>query len=131
MLVRIYPRFVRITLISPLAIGILGATVMPHGIYLGSHLASQDRVSSKPPASTGDTLPGPVISRSQKAKLAVKKLLKVQRSEEPEEDPSNSRHTPYHERTNNPFSFVRAHLTHGIVDIVFSLLGFAVLINSA
>lgn len=103
---------------------------MPHGLYLGSYLASQDRVSTKPP-STGNVLPAPVISRSQKIKLAVKKLFKVQRTEDPEEDPSNSRNTPYHERANNPLSFVRAHLTHGIVDIVFSLLGFAVLINSA
>ena len=31
---------------------------------------------------------------------------------------------------NNSHSFVRAHLYHGIVDIVLSLLGFAVVINS-
>ena len=104
---------------------------MPHGLYLGSHLASQDRVSTEPRASTNNLLPSPASSRSQKLKIAVKKLFKVQRAENTEEDLSDDRHTPYHERTNNSLSFVRAHLTHGIVDIVFSLLGFAVLINSA
>ena len=31
-----------------LAVGILGATVMPHAIFLGSHLATQDRISRGP-----------------------------------------------------------------------------------
>ena len=33
---------------SLLAIGIIGATVMPHGLFLGSSLATQDRVSTFP-----------------------------------------------------------------------------------
>ncbi|KAI9444556.1 putative transporter of the NRAMP family [Lactarius indigo] len=40
------------------SVGILGATIMPHSLYLGSALATQDRVSVKPdvlptPSSTG------------------------------------------------------------------------------
>ncbi|KAG6839685.1 hypothetical protein H0H87_000235 [Tephrocybe sp. NHM501043] len=31
---------------------------------------------------------------------------------------------------NRPYDFVKAHIHHGVVDIVVSLLGFAVLINS-
>ena len=30
------------------AVGILGATIMPHSLYLGSALATQDRASVKP-----------------------------------------------------------------------------------
>src|SRR5712691_3024137 len=30
------------------AVGIIGATVMPHGLFLGSALATQDRASVKP-----------------------------------------------------------------------------------
>jgi len=41
------------------------------------------------------------------------------------------RRTRHAHRENNSFAFVRAHLRHGIVDIVMSLLGFAVPINSA
>ena len=34
------------------------------------------------------------------------------------------------ERDNRPYEFVRAHLWHGIIDMVVSLLGLAVVINS-
>ncbi|ETW87567.1 Mn2+ and Fe2+ transporter of the NRAMP family [Heterobasidion irregulare TC 32-1] len=61
------------------AVGILGATVMPHAIFLGSFLATQDRVRPD----------------------------------------------------NNSLEFIQAHLGHGIVDMVMSLLGVAVPINSA
>ncbi|KAF8204314.1 putative transporter of the NRAMP family [Mycena galopus ATCC 62051] len=78
------------------SVGILGATVMPHSLFLGSALATQDRLRAKcraPPPS--------------------------ERMAKRRED-----------RENNSLAFIRAHMTHGIVDVVGSLLGFAVLINS-
>ncbi|KAF8971905.1 natural resistance-associated macrophage protein-domain-containing protein [Flammula alnicola] len=73
------------------SVGIIGATVMPHSLFLGSALATQDR----PPASAYST--------------------------------AATRHS---ERQNNSFEFIRAHIYHGTVDVVGSLLGFAVMINS-
>ncbi|KIP11464.1 hypothetical protein PHLGIDRAFT_63938 [Phlebiopsis gigantea 11061_1 CR5-6] len=71
------------------AVGILGATVMPHALFLGSFLATQDR--------TGEHMPAPLPSP----------------------------------RENNELRFIQAHLKHGIVDVVASLLGLAVPINAA
>ncbi|KDQ31564.1 hypothetical protein PLEOSDRAFT_24093 [Pleurotus ostreatus PC15] len=77
------------------SVGIIGATVMPHSLFLGSALATQDRISALPPTQPEE------------------KLVKT-----------------HADRLNRPLPFVTAHLKHGIFDIVASLLGFAVLINS-
>ncbi|KAF9062045.1 smf Mn2+ and Fe2+ transporter [Rhodocollybia butyracea] len=71
------------------SIGILGATVMPHSLFLGSALATQDR----------DSLP-PSVEESRITLFSSSAI------------------------------FVKRHLYHGIVDMVGSLLGFAVVINS-
>jgi hypothetical protein len=34
------------------------------------------------------------------------------------------------EHDNNPYAFVRAHIYHGTIDMILSLLGLAVVINS-
>ena len=47
----------------------------------------------------------------------------------PVSDPPNGPRS-HAERENRPYAFVRAHLYHGIVDMVVSLLGLAVVINS-
>ena len=100
---------------------------MPHALYLGSHLATQDRVGSEPPAI-------PILHQSQRSTRSftsiIKGLFSVSRASNL---PSNTvdRDTPYGERENMSMSFVRGHLGHGVADIVLSLLGFAVAINSA
>ncbi|RXW16604.1 hypothetical protein EST38_g9254 [Candolleomyces aberdarensis] len=120
------------------SVGILGATVMPHSLFIGSALATQDRIefrepindeyddSDSPDSSLYEVQRQP--SRWQRIWNSSKKnfMRAFQR-------PSASyytRATRHCERENNPFEFVSAHLYHGIVDVVVSLLGFAVLINS-
>ncbi|KAJ7722589.1 natural resistance-associated macrophage protein-domain-containing protein [Mycena metata] len=85
------------------SVGILGATVMPHTLFLGSALATQDRET-----------PPPVV-----------KLKPLQAT-----DSGSTRAEHHADRENNSLDFIRAHLSHAIVDIVGSLLSFAVLINS-
>ena len=116
--------------------GILGATVMPHSLFLGSALATQDRVSPNPDkladsdtassSSTSETQLGSIRRLSPRSiwrAVADRFRTPSPRSTGPE--PKN-----HAERENHPLSFVRAHLYHGIADIVISLLGFAVMINS-
>ncbi|KAA1468135.1 smf Mn2+ and Fe2+ transporter [Dentipellis sp. KUC8613] len=116
------------------SVGILGATVMPHSLFLGSALATQDRVSprsAKPLAQSSDSIDSmstATISRwhttprdwwrSFVSNFRVAPL-------DPTAEPKS-----HADRENNSLSFVKAHLGHGIADIVISLLGFAVLINS-
>lgn len=114
------------------AVGIIGATVMPHSLFLGSALATQDRISP-PPKDTqslyslgGDTLAErPRRGPLQRAGRAIVELFSVRRVER---DLDNA--TTHADHENRAFAFVRAHIYHGIVDVVVSLLGFAVLINS-
>ena len=95
---------------------------MPHGLFLGSALATQDRASVKPAA-----LPSMSNIRTTESKGPLGKLLnhfRVVRTETSEEFTSHA------ERPNNSLSFVKAHLHHAIVDIVVNLLCLAVIINS-
>lgn len=109
------------------AIGILGATVMPHALFLGSNLATQDRVSQPP-----QPLPTPADARRpsffQRLKRFWRSILYFSRSERDNEKDYISRHGF---RQNNSIEFIRAHLGYGTVDVIFSLLGLAVPINSA
>ena len=112
------------------AVGILGATVMPHALFLGSFMATQDRVETNPP-----TLPPPTLSSdsphpnfTQKLKKAFASLFEVSRAER---QALSLDYRMKYERENNDVGFIRAHLKHGIVDIVASLLGVAVPINAA
>ncbi|KDN51513.1 hypothetical protein RSAG8_00058, partial [Rhizoctonia solani AG-8 WAC10335] len=170
------------------SIGILGATVMPHALFLGSSLATLDRVSH-PPAVIA-TLPLDEQKRTytfwQQFGRAKRALFWVQRSPASRSSIMNDGSSPIeaatglqvpdtemeevdrpasppsqgsprvaapasdvnlnHEenkvepqthaqagpgRQNNSLDFIKAHLSHAIVDIVMSLLGFAVSINSA
>lgn len=132
----------------PAAIGIIGATVMPHGLFLGSALATQDRVSEGPYTMTamlkrnpsdetlpGTTLPGPSPSeRFSDARPEnwqfVRSLLRHWKPSKSDADDIPDGREGHATWENRSQSFVRAHLRHGIVDIVMSLLGFAVVINS-
>ncbi|OCH95717.1 smf Mn2+ and Fe2+ transporter-like protein [Obba rivulosa] len=126
------------------SIGILGATVMPHSLFLGSALATQDRVSSKGdilydasialakpiPSLDSNILPSAfakkcastVLRKFKRSVCSVFQILPVESEE--------GRPKSHAERSNNCLSFIRAHLWHGIVDMVISLLGLAVVINS-
>lgn len=132
---------------TKLAIGIVGATVMPHGLFLGSSLATQDRVSEtkkyeNPSTDSIDsetTLPvhssvtrriySPrnfIIGLKQIARSAFRSWKLSQLDDVARPDGIGG-HANWE---NKPLSFVRAHLRHGITDIVVSLLGFATTINS-
>ncbi|OCH96686.1 natural resistance-associated macrophage protein [Obba rivulosa] len=112
------------------AVGILGATVMPHALFLGSFLSTQDRVSPPtalpyPTSASGNAQPSDVWGR---LRLWFKSLFAVTRAER------NSAARDYRDKyghENKDLSFIRAHLAHGLVDVVSSLLGVAVPINSA
>ncbi|KAI0713126.1 natural resistance-associated macrophage protein-domain-containing protein [Cerioporus squamosus] len=131
------------------SIGIIGATVMPHSLFLGSALATQDRLSSTPPSptpkpptlstvdSTLSTDSDVTISSTPSANkrgpyslleyaiASVRRHFRVLPSTVlPDEPKSHAEHE------NKPLAFVRAHLYHGIVDMVVSLLGLAVVINA-
>lgn len=105
---------------------------MPHSLFLGSALATQDRISP-PPKKTqslyslgGETLAErPQYSAWRSAFRSVADVFRIRRTEK---DLDNA--TTHADHENHPFAFVRAHIYHGIVDVVTSLLGFAVLINA-
>ncbi|KAF8078297.1 natural resistance-associated macrophage protein-domain-containing protein [Lyophyllum atratum] len=111
------------------AVGILGATVMPHALFLGSSLATQDRVSLALPEAP--SLPGPTVPRTLQSRVRAifAPLFRVTRAERVAA--SKDYRTRYGERENNSLTFIRQHLAHGIVDVITSLLGLAVPINSA
>jgi metal iron transporter len=95
---------------------------MPHGLFLGSALATQDRASVKPVA-----LPSVSNTRATEPKRFLRKLLDHFRPTRAETSDESVSHA---DRLNNSLSFVKAHLHHAIVDIVVNLLGLAVIINS-
>ncbi|KAM5535880.1 hypothetical protein V8D89_010498 [Ganoderma adspersum] len=118
------------------SIGIIGATVMPHSLFLGSALATQDREASSPreaPASrdadaAGEgTLPSVRNARTLLRRLSKSfvEMFKVTKIADKDKEPKS--HADW---TNNPLTFIRRHLAHGIVDMVISLLGLAVVINA-
>jgi metal iron transporter len=124
------PPFIALTWPSNSAIGIIGATVMPHSLFLGSALATQDRLSNGPTKaldsaySLDTTVPVPLYRRlAASAVQTFKEGFKVSPA-------YRARPTRYSDRENNSLEFIGSHLTHGVVDIAGSLLGFAVLINA-
>jgi metal iron transporter len=129
----------RYSCFSP-AIGIIGATVMPHSLFLGSALATQDR-TEPPPEKHDDLGLTPTDSRKSDASTLVSPSpLQVLRTrveetlksffQKPSASDRATKATRHSERENNSWAFVRAHIYHGIVDVVVCLLSFAILINS-
>ncbi|KAJ2925000.1 hypothetical protein H1R20_g12100, partial [Candolleomyces eurysporus] len=118
------------------SVGILGATVMPHSLFIGSALATQDRIQFRErkkdiyddESTTGiDAAQG----TPSKWKIILQKMKRnVKRAFQRPPASFYNQATRHSERENNPFEFVSAHIYHGIADVVASLLGFAVLINS-
>ncbi|KAK0489581.1 putative transporter of the NRAMP family [Armillaria luteobubalina] len=93
------------------SVGILGATVMPHSLFLGSALATQDRVSANSIEEEEEEKPVELRQRIQ----STFRLTPI---------------SPPKTLSNNSLSFIKLHLYHGITDVVLSLLCFAVVINS-
>ncbi|THH16340.1 hypothetical protein EW146_g4298 [Bondarzewia mesenterica] len=120
------------------SVSILGATVMPHALFLGSALATQDRVSPKPDKSLSEsssfdsTLPTSNTGRGLRRRFSPGKVWEgiIAQCRSPPNDPDRIECKSHADRENNPLSFIKAHLYHGIADIIISLLGFAVVINS-
>ncbi|KAF8645422.1 hypothetical protein AX16_007825 [Volvariella volvacea WC 439] len=123
------------------SVGILGATVMPHSLFLGSALATQDRIdyeSMVSPKTDNDpteserssvaTAPPRVERMKAWAMDAKDSVIKQFRAPPPSD--YSTRATRHCDRENRPLAFVKAHIYHGTADVMFSLLGFAVLINS-
>ncbi|KZP04132.1 Nramp-domain-containing protein [Athelia psychrophila] len=116
------------------SVGILGATVMPHSLFLGSALATQDRLAASPsktPSPDGllSTAPSrvPLPRRIATFFRSIFTVTFTGHSFKDDYEPEPKTHA---ERENNALGFVRAHLWHGIVDMALSLLGFAVIINA-
>ena len=108
------------------AVGILGATVMPHALFLGSMMATQDRVSDAPQETALPLHQTTLKSRIQRTML---KLFRIDRADR--ETSTKDYRSKYGERENNSLTFIHQHLSHGIIDIVSSLVAIAVPINSA
>ncbi|KAF8168258.1 natural resistance-associated macrophage protein [Crassisporium funariophilum] len=110
------------------AVGILGATVMPHALFLGSSLATQDRVSDAP----SEALPSPISSQmtiKSRIKHFITPFFRIDRAERAAS--TIDYRSKYGERENNTLLFIRQHLSHGIADVIASLIALAVPINSA
>ncbi|KAJ7610968.1 natural resistance-associated macrophage protein-domain-containing protein [Roridomyces roridus] len=103
------------------SVGILGATVMPHSLFLGSALSTQDRLTVEAPSM------GPSPKRGFKSRLLE---FSISLFRTPAPSPRATRVKNHADRENNSLTFIRAHLSHNVVDVVGSLLGFAVVINS-
>jgi metal iron transporter len=126
------------------AVGILGATVMPHSLFLGSALATQDRIEFKPKDPDELTLTPNQSKESQEtavvhsvtARSRVSSLFNTLKESvanafrKPRPSSFTTRVLRHSDHQNNSFEFIHAHLSHGVLDMVGSLLGFAVIINS-
>lgn len=98
---------------------------MPHSLFIGSALATQDRMSVK-------DVPTSIHPQIKSFQDLARWLMSRLRSPRPVNTRQDSSSQPKNhlERENNSFAFVRTHLYHGIADLVVSLMGFAVIINS-
>ena len=118
---------------------------MPHSLFLGSALATQDRIkhSTECPASASvsssratageSTSESSSVNDISQPHVLLKKLKEAARAtvqlKRVEGDGALKAKT-HDEWTNRPLEVVRRHIYHGIVDMVISLLGLAVVINA-
>ncbi|EEB91107.1 hypothetical protein MPER_10590, partial [Moniliophthora perniciosa FA553] len=144
----IVPNGALFVVVRILAVGIIGATVMPHSIFLGSALATQDRVSTahrsafrEPGAPLSGSSDGDTDDKISRVETATIPRSLVQRMKAyprrlctdvcdafkvPPPSSYATKAKRHSERENNSYAFVIAHVYHGIVDVAISLLGFAV-----
>ncbi|KAI0800582.1 smf Mn2+ and Fe2+ transporter-like protein [Fomes fomentarius] len=112
------------------SIGIIGATVMPHSLFLGSALATQDRVSARPAEAEDVNVTTSSPPRTVRGifKSVVASVSRPFRARPVDVNaPSPKSHADWE---NHSLAFVQKHMSHGIVDMVVSLLGLAVVINA-
>lgn len=106
---------------------------MPHSLFIGSALATQDRLSKTPLEADGasnssleslpeERQPGGILN---KIKSSLSKAFRIKAL-----DSHKNRPQRHEDRENNSYWFVESHVYHGVVDIVLSLLGIAVVVNS-
>jgi metal iron transporter len=118
------------------SVGIIGATVMPHSLFLGSTLATQDRIEFREGHSDETLVDSRDHDEPTKRSSRIRRFLAVSREflvaafRKPPPNLYAAAATRYSEHTNNSYEFVRAHIYHGTVDMIGSLLSFAVVINS-
>ncbi|KAJ3785276.1 natural resistance-associated macrophage protein-domain-containing protein [Lentinula aff. detonsa] len=111
------------------AVGILGATIMPHALFLGSFLATQDREASHAPTTLN--LPEPSNRRklTRRLKIFAVDLFRITPAERAAA--AKDYRSRYGVRENNPFLFIKQHLIHIVIDVCSSILVLAIPINSA
>ncbi|KAJ7914723.1 NRAMP family [Mycena leptocephala] len=97
-----------------ISVGILGATVMPHSLFLGSALATQHSVVDSPETTLK---PLPELSKVNRFMEFLASLLRT-----PPPSQSSTRVKSHADQENNPLAFIQAHLNHGTVDIVGILI---------
>lgn len=112
---------------------------MPHSIFLGSALATQDRRADRPEGLKRDDSSVTNTSDSRSVKVTGNMFARVMRKiregihdifrVDPIEYTKHEARS-HEEHVNNNYAFVRAHIYHGMIDIAISLLGIAVVINS-
>ena len=105
---------------------------MPHSLFIGSALATQDRLSARPlkddDVSNSNLGSLPEERRSRGILYRIKSSLREAfhvRALGHQNGPQR-----HEDRENNSYWFVKSHVYHAVVDIVLSLLGIAVVINS-
>ena len=103
---------------------------MPHALFLGSFLATRNRLeddhASLPhPANASDSQPPSLL---RKMRSWFHSLFEVSRLER---KAATRDYRNKYGRENNSLSFIQGHLVHGLVDVVVSLFAIAVPINSA
>ncbi|ORY90855.1 natural resistance-associated macrophage protein-domain-containing protein [Leucosporidium creatinivorum] len=130
-----------------IAVGIVGATVMPHAFFIGSKMATMRRLT---PAEYGEDSEGNAVPidnelpRPRRPSTSGPHLhlpqpyaigdfdITAPRAPAPALDaegkPSKKKEAPVGKPT---LACVRAHLPHAVADIAGSLLGFAIIINSS
>ena len=124
------------------AVGIIGATVMPHSLFLGSALATQDRIAYRHVEEKERQIEAYASTTvAQQGRLRCLGILIGQVIDYfktsfliavcvPDPSIYATKAKRHSERENNPLGFVLAHIYHGIADLVITLGGFAVVINS-
>ncbi|KAH8930100.1 natural resistance-associated macrophage protein [Atractiella rhizophila] len=142
------------------AVGIVGATVMPHALFLGSRLATMERIPREeylldtnkisPPtlpqsAQSDIPPPSPALSHSSRPNANISLHMpqpvhlhsltlspKVSHSDSPKDGKNDGKDDPLSNNFVPPsLETIRAHLTHATIDVGLSLFGFAILINSS
>ena len=102
---------------------------MPHALFLGSSLATQDRVNIAP---LEDKLPPPASSRPGFKSMVQKIVGPLFQITHADRTVSTIDYrTKYGERDNNALTFINQHLSHGIADVVTNLIALAIPINFA